>query len=59
VGDLVYGKPRLRPPVVLDGFALHAAGLTFVHPDFRKAVACAAPLPARIERLLTHLRNSR
>ena len=59
VGDQVYGKPRLRPPVVLDGYALHAAGLTFVHPAFRKAVECAAPAPARIERLLTHLRNSR
>jgi 23S rRNA pseudouridine1911/1915/1917 synthase len=59
VGDQVYGKPRLRPPVVLDGYALHAAGLTFVHPAFRKAVEFSAPLPARIERLLTHLRNSR
>lgn len=58
VGDQVYGKPRVRPPVVLDGYALHAAGLTFVHPSFRKAVECVAPIPARIERLLTHLRHS-
>ena len=36
VGDQVYGKPRLRPPVVLDGYALHAAALAFVHPAFRK-----------------------
>jgi len=57
VGDQVYGKPRLRPPVVFDGYALHAAGLKFVHPLFRKAVECAAPVPARIERLLAHLRN--
>jgi 23S rRNA pseudouridine1911/1915/1917 synthase len=58
VGDQVYGKPRLRPPVVLEGYALHAAGLTFVHPAFRKAVECAAPVPARLERLLSHLRIS-
>jgi len=58
VGDPVYGKPRLRPPVVLDGYALHAVGLTFIHPVFRKAVECSAPVPERIERLLSHLRTS-
>jgi 23S rRNA pseudouridine1911/1915/1917 synthase len=58
VGDLVYGRPRRRPPVALDGYALHAAGLTFIHPAFRKAVECSAPVPARIERLLSHLRTS-
>lgn len=58
VGDQVYGKPRLRPPVELDGYALHAAGLTFVHPAFRKSVELDAPVPARMERLLIHLRNS-
>src|SRR5262245_15889472 len=58
VGDQVYGKPRLRPPVELDGYALHAAGLTFVHPAFRKSVELDAPVPARIQRLLIHLRNS-
>jgi len=59
VGDQVYGQPRLRPPVVLDGHALHAAALTFVHPAFRKTVECSAPVPARIERLLSHLRTNR
>jgi 23S rRNA pseudouridine1911/1915/1917 synthase len=58
VGDQVYGKPRLRPPVELEGYALHAAGLTFVHPAFRKSVELDAPVPARMERLLIHLRNS-
>ena len=58
VGDQVYGKPRLRPPVELDGYALHAAGLTFVHPAFRKSVELDAPVPARMQRLLIHLRNS-
>jgi len=57
-GDQVYGKPRLRPPVELHGYALHAAGLTFVHPAFRKSVELDAPVPARMQRLLIHLRNS-
>jgi len=56
VGDDVYGKPRSRAPVELDGYALHAAGLAFVHPVFRKAVECSASIPQRIERLLSHLR---
>ena len=57
VGDEVYGKPRSRLPVALDGYALHAAALAFVHPVFRKVIECSAPVPARIERLLSHLRN--
>jgi 23S rRNA pseudouridine1911/1915/1917 synthase len=57
VGDTVYGKSRGRPPAGLDGYALHAATLAFMHPGFRKRIECAAPLPARIERLLSHLRN--
>ena len=59
VGDSVYGKPRTRSPIPLDGYALHAAGLAFVHPAFRKVIECAAPLPARIEHLLSHLRDAR
>jgi len=59
VGDDVYGKPRTRAPVELDGYALHAAGLAFVHPAFRKAIECTAPIPERIERLLLHLRAAR
>jgi len=59
VGDAVYGKSRARPPAGLDGYALHAATLAFVHPVFRNRIECSAPLPARIERLLSHLRNSR
>jgi 23S rRNA pseudouridine1911/1915/1917 synthase len=57
VGDEVYGKPHSRPPIALDGYALHAAALAFVHPAFRKVIECSAPVPARIERLLSHLRN--
>jgi 23S rRNA pseudouridine1911/1915/1917 synthase len=59
VGDSVYGKPRTRSPIPLDGYALHATGLAFVHPAFRKVIECAAPIPARIESLLLHLRDSR
>jgi len=58
VGDDVYGKPRSRPPVPLDGYALHAATLAFVHPVFRKVIECTAPIPERIERLLGHLRDA-
>ena len=59
VGDSVYGKPRTRSPIPLDGYALHATGLAFVHPAFRKVIECAAPIPARIESLLLHLRDGR
>jgi 23S rRNA pseudouridine1911/1915/1917 synthase len=59
VGDDVYGTPRTRPPIPLDGYALHATTLAFVHPAFRKVTECTAPLPARIERLLLHLRDDR
>jgi len=57
VGDKVYGKPPWRPPIALDGYALHAAALAFVHPAFQKVIECSAPVPARIERLLSHLRK--
>ena len=57
VGDEVYGRLRPRPPVPLDGYALHAATLAFVHPVFRKVIECTAPVPERIERLLAHLRD--
>jgi len=59
VGDDVYGgSSRSRPPTPLEGYALHAAALTFIHPVFRKPVECAAPMPARIERLLSRLRGN-
>jgi 23S rRNA pseudouridine1911/1915/1917 synthase len=58
VGDPVYGKSASQSPVPLGGYALHAAALAFVHPSFRKVIECSAPVPARIERLLSHLRHS-
>ncbi|MGH7343646.1 MAG: RluA family pseudouridine synthase [Candidatus Rokuibacteriota bacterium] len=57
VGDDVYGRPRSRAPMAPDGYALHAIALAFVHPVFRKAIECAAPIPHRIERLLLQLRD--
>jgi 23S rRNA pseudouridine1911/1915/1917 synthase len=58
VGDDVYGKPRSRPPVPIGGYALHATALGFVHPVFRKAIECTAPVPERMDRLLLHLRDA-
>jgi 23S rRNA pseudouridine1911/1915/1917 synthase len=58
VGDHVYGrraKPALGVP--LEGHALHAAELGFVHPVTQKRLQFAVPLPQRLERLLSHLRN--
>jgi len=57
VGDDVYGKPRARSPIALDGYALHATALAFVHPVFRKVIECTAPTPERIARLVSHLRD--
>ena len=58
-GDAVYGGRRRPPvPVPLEGLALHAAALAFVHPATGERVEFRAPLPARMERLLSHLRDS-
>jgi len=58
-GDAVYGGRRPAPlPVAVDGYALHAARLAFAHPATGARVEFAAPLPARMERLLSHLRHS-
>ena len=42
----------------LAGYALHAATLAFVHPATGERVEFRAPLPVRMERLLSHLRNT-
>jgi len=41
----------------LGGVALHAAGLSFVHPATGETVELSSPLPNRIARLLSHLRK--
>jgi 23S rRNA pseudouridine1911/1915/1917 synthase len=59
-GDDVYGARRRRPlPVSIDGLALHAASLAFVHPLTQARMEFGSPLPPRIERLLSHLRHAR
>ncbi|MBI2491024.1 MAG: RluA family pseudouridine synthase [Candidatus Rokubacteria bacterium] len=58
-GDDVYGGGRVAPPpVAVDGYALHAAQLAFAHPATGAHLEFTAPLPARMERLLSHLRHS-
>ncbi len=57
VGDEVYGRRADVAGVPLDGVALHAAALAFVHPVSQNRMEFASPLPARIERLLAYLRG--
>jgi 23S rRNA pseudouridine1911/1915/1917 synthase len=56
VGDRVYGG-RARAPIPMDGLALHAAALSFVHPATQAVKDFTASLPERIDHLLCHLRN--
>jgi 23S rRNA pseudouridine1911/1915/1917 synthase len=63
VGDATYGAKRSRQPDTLPsdlvedqgGVALHAAGLSFLHPVTGETVDLSCPLPNRIARLLSHL----
>jgi 23S rRNA pseudouridine1911/1915/1917 synthase len=57
VGDRVYA-PKARPPIPLEGLALHACALGFVHPATQVVKEFTGSVPARIERLLSHLRNT-
>jgi 23S rRNA pseudouridine1911/1915/1917 synthase len=59
VGDATYGRSRGAPPVPLEGLALHAATLAFLHPRTQQRMEFTAPLPERMERLLAHLRAGR
>ncbi len=60
-GDRVYGGRTARAPLPapLEGLALHAAELGFVHPVTQTRMEFASPLPPRMERLLSHLRHER
>ena len=59
-GDTVYGARRREPlPIPMEGLALHAVALAFLHPESGQLVELTSALPARIERLLSHLRTSR
>jgi 23S rRNA pseudouridine1911/1915/1917 synthase len=57
IGDDRYGGRTRRPPVSVEGLALHAASLAFEHPITRVRMEFTAPLPPRLERLLNHLRR--
>jgi 23S rRNA pseudouridine1911/1915/1917 synthase len=68
LGDETYRGRRAGPvgdPVLagllagLGGVALHAAGLAFTHPVTGAPMSFACPLPDRMGRILSHLRNSR
>lgn len=56
-GDDVYGRGWPRPPVDVEGLALHAARLVFVHPETRSRMEFASPLPPRMGRLVSRLRD--
>jgi 23S rRNA pseudouridine1911/1915/1917 synthase len=60
-GDDLYGgrAGRAPLPVSLGGLALHAAELAFVHPVTESRLQFASPLPLRMERLLSQLRDAR
>jgi len=50
--------PRLTELIAeLGGVALHAAGLAFAHPTTGAPMDFSCPLPDRIGRILSHLRN--
>jgi 23S rRNA pseudouridine1911/1915/1917 synthase len=65
VGDQTYGPRRTRsedPALArlianLDGVALHATRLSFLHPVTGASVELVSPLPPRVSRLLSHFRS--
>jgi len=61
VGDPLYDARPGRAPVPgsLEGLALHAAELAFVHPVTESWLQFASPLPPRIARLLSQFRDAR
>ncbi|MDR6997975.1 RluA family pseudouridine synthase [Neobacillus niacini] len=61
IGYPLAGDPKYGPKKTLDidGQALHAGVLGFVHPRTKEYLEFEAPLPDDFERLLEHLRNNR
>jgi 23S rRNA pseudouridine1911/1915/1917 synthase len=55
VGDPKYGP---RKTLEIDGQALHAAILGFIHPSTEEYLEFEAPLPADYEQLLVKIRNN-
>jgi 23S rRNA pseudouridine1911/1915/1917 synthase len=56
-GDEAYGRGQPHLPVEMEGLALHATRLAFVHPVTQERVEFSAPTPPRVERLLSALRH--
>ncbi len=56
VGDQVYG--HRKSPFDLNGQALHAKTLGFIHPVTGEAIHTEAPLPAYFDKLLSGLHNN-
>lgn len=54
-GDPKYGP---RKTLAIEGQALHAGLLGFIHPRTKEYIEFEAPLPSEFEQLLTYLRNS-
>jgi 23S rRNA pseudouridine1911/1915/1917 synthase len=63
VGDVTYGRRKAGDTIPgeliegLGGVALHAAGLSFIHPGSGERIELSSPLPNRIEAILSHLRD--
>ena len=55
LGDLVYGPKK--QPFSLEGQALHARVLGFIHPTTGEYMEFEAPLPKHFEDLLVRLRK--
>jgi 23S rRNA pseudouridine1911/1915/1917 synthase len=62
VGDTLYGAPHIlrapepSPELSLDRNFLHAAHLSFTHPQTNKPMDIAAPLPAELDTFLAAIR---
>jgi 23S rRNA pseudouridine1911/1915/1917 synthase len=60
VGDTLYGAPHviagLDPELNLGRNFLHAAHLSFTHPQTRKTMDIDAPLPPELETFLAAIR---
>ena len=60
IGFPLAGDPKYGPKktLAIEGQALHAGLLGFIHPRTKEYIEFEAPLPSEFEELLTYLRNS-
>lgn len=54
LGDVIYGNPK--NPYKLNGQALHAMTIGFIHPNTKEYLEISAPLPEYFESLMRKLR---